>query len=180
MSKTIDKTLRRLVAALVIAAIGAGSAHACRSRMPGMEASPEDLVASAREVYVARVVQARENGAGQVVYEFAVLERLAGLERGRFSIEAGSAVADDVAGSPDHGDERFWQTAGGRLGGASNWCTITPRFDVGMSYLVFLDRPGTYRSFERINVLPGSAPISDDKWYGYVVQQLRRSEGGAP
>ncbi|MCD2518497.1 hypothetical protein LQ564_19525 [Massilia sp. G4R7] len=172
MSKRFDKPVRRLVAALVIAAIGTGSAHACRTRKPGMDASPEMLVASAREVYVAKVVRAAESESGQVVYDFTVLQHLAGPYRGRFEITARSAVADDVAASPDHSDERFWQAGGGRLGGLSNWCYVTPRFDVGMTYLVFLDRPETYRSFERINVIPGREPISHDKWYQYVAQQL--------
>lgn len=166
-------TMRVLAAALIVAAAGTGSAHACRSRQIGMDPSPADLVASAREVYVARVVQAAESDDGKVHYDFAVVQRLAGPSRDRFGIAAYSAVADDVAGAPDHGDERFWQVGGGRLGGPSNWCRMTPRVDVGQTYLVFLDRPHTYRSLERINVFPGREPITSDKWYQYVVAQLR-------
>lgn len=167
------RTVRRCLAVLAIAAIGTSSAHACRSRQIGMDPSPEDLVASAREVYVARVVQATETEGGKVDYEFSVVKRLAGHDRSRFRIASDSAVADDVAASPDHSDERFWQSGGGRLGGKSNWCRITLRFDVGMTYLVFLDRPNTYRSTERINVFPGREPITDDKWYRYVEERLR-------
>jgi len=124
-------------------------------------------------VYVARVVRATDSGTGDVDYDFVVVKRLAGPYRDRFSIAAHSAVADDVAGSPDHSDERFWQTGGGRLGGQSNWCFITPRFDVGQTYLVFPGRPYTYRSFERINVTPGREPITDDEWYAFVEERLR-------
>ncbi|WP_288381825.1 hypothetical protein [uncultured Massilia sp.] len=66
------------MALLVIAAIGTGSAHACRTRKPGVDASRETLVVSEREVYVAEVVRAAESVAGQVVHEFTVPQHLAG------------------------------------------------------------------------------------------------------
>ena len=160
-----------LVGVLAMAVFG--SAHACRTRQVGMDISPDDLVSSAREVYLARLAQATASEGGKVDYEFVMEKRLAGHDRSRFRITSDSAVADDVAASPDHRDERFWQSGGGRLGGNSNWCRITLRFDVGMTYLVFLDRPDTYRSAERINIFPGREPISDDKWYAYVVERLR-------
>jgi len=166
-----------LVAVLAMAVFG--SAHACRTRQIGMDPSPEDLVASAREVYVARVVQATETEGGKVDYEFAVVKRLAGPFRTRFSISSNTAAADDIVASPDHSDKRFWEAGGGRLGGDSNWCYITLRFDVGISYLVFLDRPNTYRSTERINVFPGREPITDDKWYQYVEERLRTKDSVA-
>ena len=163
------------VLALMLGA-GTGAAHACRTRQAGMDPSPEGLVASAREVYVARVVQATETARGQIDYEFAVVKHLAGPYRSRFSISSNSAAADDISASPDHSDAAFWQAGGGRLGGDSNWCYITLRFDVGISYLVFLDRLRTYRSTERINASPGREPITDDKWYAYVVERLRAKE----
>lgn len=164
---------------VVLAMTVFGNAHACRSRQAGMDPSPEGLVASAREVYVARVVRATETEGGKVDYEFAVVKHLAGPFRTRFSISSNIAAADDVVASPDHGDKRFWEAGGGRLGGDSNWCYITLRFDVGISYLVFLDRLRTYRSTERINVSQGREPITDDKWYQYVEERLRAKDGVA-
>jgi hypothetical protein len=166
-------TVRRLAAALLIAALGTGAAHACRTRQAGMDDSPEELVASAREVYLARVVAATELEAGQVSYEFTVVERLAGPVRGRFAISSQSTVATDAEARHNHDDERFWRLGGGRLGGESNWCYITLRFDVGMTYLVFLDRLKTYRSAERIVVYPGQATNMQDKWYRFVQEGLR-------
>lgn len=164
---------QRLAALLVLAMMGAGTAHACRARQPGMDRLPDELIAAARAVSVARVVQATAFGVDEVRYDFVVLKRMAGPYRERFSIVSRSTPADDVAGSYDHGDEAFWQRGGGRLGGESNFCHITPRFDVGQAYLVFHDKPYTYRSFERIHVSPDREPISDDKWFSHVAEKLR-------
>lgn len=164
-----------LGAAIVLASMaGAGGpAHACPYRLPSMEMPPDQQLAAAREVSVARVVQASALGVNKVMYEFVVIKRLLGPYRERFTITSDSSAADDVVHSYDHSDERFWKQGGGRLSGPSNWCYIEPRFDVGQTYLVFHDKPYSYRSFERINFTPLREPHTDDKWYAYVEQALR-------
>lgn len=163
----------RAAIVLVFTAGGSEAAHACVYRNPVMEMPADQQLAAAREVSVSRVVRATAVGVDEVMYEFVVIKRLLGPYRESFTITSRSSVADDVVHSYDHSDEQFWKQGGGRLNGESNWCYIEPRFDVGQTYLVFHDKPYTYRSFERINFWPLREPHSDDKWYSYVEQTLR-------
>jgi len=162
----------RTACVALLALCGAATVGACPYPDPGKLVTPEQLVDGARDVTVARVEQATATNVSEVRYDFVVLERLAGPVRERFSITAQSHPADEVLRSYDHSDEAFWQPGGGRLNGEGSRCWVTPRFDVGQTYLVFQDQRPTFRSFERILVQP-RGPISIDKWYTWVVERLR-------
>lgn len=136
--------------------------------------SIDDQIAAARDVTLAKVVQATEIDLGRVRYEFVVLKRLAGPCRDRFTIIGhGWPVEQDTVDSRDHSDARFWEHGGGRMGGNQYFCSISPRFDVGQVYLVFYDRPYTRRSCERIEVDTGSERLSSDQWFTFVEDKLR-------
>lgn len=150
----------------------AGAAHACPYPVPSKALTPEQLVDGARDVTVARVERATLTEDYRVRYDFVVLRRLIGPYRTRFSITSDSRPADDASASHDHSDDAFWQEGGGRLNGEGSRCHVTPRFDVGQTYLVFQDQAPTYRSFERINFHPDESR-STDRWYTYVAERLR-------
>jgi hypothetical protein len=52
-------------------------------------------------------------------------------------------------------------------------CVIHPSFVVGNTYLVFLDMPPTWRSFEKLDMF-GSIVNHDDKWLAHVKAWLGR------
>lgn len=168
---------RRLALSLAMLAMGLGTAHACRVPDRHQTMSIDDQLAVARDVSVAKVVQATEMGLGSVKYDFVVLKRLAGPYHHRFTIVGrGWPVEQGTVYSRDHSDDRFWEHGGGRMGGDENFCWITPRFDVGQAYLVFFDKPYTRRSFERIELEPGSERLSEDRWLAFVEDKLRRRQ----
>lgn len=165
---------RCLAGIFAMLAGGTGTAHACRVPDRYQAMSIDDQLAGARDVSLAKVVQATDMGLGQVKFEFVVLKRLAGPYRDRFTIIGGGwPVEQGTVYSRDHSDARFWEHGGGRMGSDENFCSITPRFDVGQAYLVFYDRPYTRRSFERIELEPGGAPRPDDRWFNFVEDKLR-------
>lgn len=170
-------------------------AWACRVPPPRQLMSVEEQVALASDVSLATVVAATPLGGGEVEYRFAVLQRLAGPDRNGFELRGhgagkpgatgfrfdvpGGAGERETSTFDHHTAPAFWQRGGGRtMNGAD--CQIRPVFTVGDSYLVFLDAPWTWRSFERIEVVDGAVDESD-QWLAYVKAALaRRAAPAAP
>lgn len=159
-----------LAALAVVLGLGAAPAsQACYSAPAQQTVLPGELLAGARDVSLARVVHVADLGGHLVRYDFVVERRLLGPGRAAFSV-SGRAVGNytEREASPDHGDAAFWQSGGGRLMNEGD-CVIRPAFRLGQRYLMFMDQPATWRSFERI-------AGDDDKWLAFVGDKLRAKE----
>ena len=113
-------------------------------------------------------------GRQEIRYSFAARETLKGKSDGAFKLEV-SAV-DPVAAEQGTGDfdrhrEPGWQEKGGRVGAVASDCEVSPRFDIGARYLIFVDKPWHVLGFERI-------VADDDEWLGDVRRRI--AEAGRP
>ncbi|MFC4933032.1 hypothetical protein [Massilia sp. GCM10023247] len=83
---------------------------------------------------------------------------------------AGTAGNGDDTSFDHHADPTFWKRGGGRVMNGGG-CCLHPDFVVGGTYLVFLNSPWTWRSFEKIEVVNG-AINEEDQWLAYVAAGL--------
>lgn len=181
--------------ALLLCTLLVRDAWACRVAPATQSMGVEEQVALASDVFLATAVAATPLGGGEVEYRFAVLQRLAGPDRNSFELRgrgAGTPGAMDFRGDAPSGASgretstfdrhtapTFWKSGGGRTMNDAD-CRIRPVFTVGASYLVFLNAPWTWRSFERIEVVDGTVDESD-QWLAYVKAALaRRTASAAP
>lgn len=171
------RPLRSAGLALLTLALGIGAAEACRRPVDEQLMSPDRQLAFARDVAVARVVSALPVGDDTIEYRFVVLERLAGPAVGNFTLHG---IADDARFASqrleqsNHDGLKFWARGGGRVVNDPA-CVIRPWFTLGEAYLVILDKPTTWRSFEHIATVDGRHDAGD-KWLAYVKARL----GGRP
>lgn len=172
--------VRRTCFVLLLNTLLIECSHACRMPPRGQVVTPEQQVASATDVSVARVIGARPStvatygGRPSVEYEFEVQERILGPDEPRFSLVGARGETRHPPRSNDHSDEEFWQRGGGRLYNDSD-CVLRPNFTVGESYLVFRGKPATWRSFEHIQTVRGR-PHPEDKWLLYVKARLKEAQ----
>lgn len=150
--------------------------HACFAPPREQVVSPDELIALATDVSVARVVRATPSpvpafgGRRSVEYEFEVQQRILGPAETRFILAGAKGPTRSGPATSGHGDKAFWERGGGRLHNDSD-CALRPDFIVGELYLVFRDKPATWRSFEHIETMRGR-PDPDDKWFSYVKEKL--------
>jgi hypothetical protein len=160
----------------LLLALDAASSQACYAPRPGQLVSPDEQVRLAQDVAVGQVISATPVGEQEVEYRFLVLDQLAGPARKTFTIvgRAGEGYGKDSSFDA-HTDLAFWVRGGGRVMNGAD-CAIHPRFVLGSSYLVFLDSPATWRSFEKIDMVNGTVN-GQDKWLVYVKDQLGKRHG---
>lgn len=173
--------------ALLYATLLVQDAWACRVPPANQLMGVDEQIAMASDVSLAQVVAATPLEGNVVEYRFVVLQRLAGPERRTFTLRGRAAGTPAfLAGGPADAGERasfdhhtapaFWQRGGGRTTNGAD-CTIRPAFTLGDSYLVFLDSPWTWRSFERIEAVDGAVD-EGDRWLAYVKAGLARRVAG--
>lgn len=169
-----------MCAVLVLNMIGISASYACRTPPSQQVVTPEQQIAMATDVSVARVVKATPspipaNGRrSSVEYEFEVVERIAGATDRRFTLIGASGDTRTGPDSSDHSDDAFWERGGGRLHNDSD-CVLRPNFTLGETYLVFRGSPSTWRSFEHIASV-GGRPNPDDRWLAYVKAKLTEAQ----
>lgn len=167
---------KRLCTVVLLNAIGIPFADACRMPPLTQVVTPEQQIAIAADVSVAKVIRATPSsipasgGRPSVEYEFAVQERISGAADTRFTLVGASGETRPGPASSDHGDDAFWERGGGRLYNDSD-CVLRPNFTLGETYLVFRGSPPTWRSFEHIASI-GGRPNPDDRWLAYVKAKL--------
>jgi hypothetical protein len=163
----------------LLLALDAASSQACRAPRPGQLVTPDEQVRLAQDVAVGQVISATPVGDQEVEYRFLVLDQLAGPARKTFTIigRAGEGYGKDSSFGA-HTDLAFWVRGGGRVMNGAD-CAIHPWFVLGSSYLVFLDSPATWRSFEKIDMVNGTVN-GEDKWLAYVREQLGKRENTMP
>lgn len=167
-------------AILLLGILASPGSHACFAPPMEQVVTPDEQIALASDVVVARVVRAtplapllsHSNGGGRpaVEYEFDVQERLLGPDERRFVLIGAQGENRRASPSNDHRDDAFWQRGGGRLHNDSD-CVLRPNFVVGEHYLIFRGKPATWRSFEHIETVRGR-PDPDDRWLAYVKEKL--------
>ncbi|WP_313703113.1 hypothetical protein [Massilia sp.] len=171
--------------ALLCSALLVQDAWACRVPPANQLMGVDEQIALASDVSLAQVVAATPLEGNVVEYRFVVLQRLAGPERRTFTLRGRAAGTPAfLAGGTANAGERasasfdhhtapaFWQRGGGRTTNGAD-CAIRPAFTLGHSYLVFLDSPWTWRSFERIEAVDGAVD-EGDRWLAYVKAGLAR------
>jgi hypothetical protein len=169
-------TVKRSCVVLLLNTLVVPFSHACRTPPMEQVVTPEQQIAIATDVSVARVIRATPSplpasgGRPSVEYEFEVEERILGPDEPRFVIIGARGETRPRPGSTDHSDKEFWERGGGRLCNDSD-CVLRPNFTVGERYLVFRGNPATWRSFERIEFVRGR-PNAEDKWLAYVKARL--------
>jgi hypothetical protein len=150
--------------------------HACRVPPQEQVVTPEQQIAIATDVSVAKVIRATPSaiptygGRPSVEYEFEVQERILGSDEPRFTLIGARGETRPRPGSTDHSDKQFWERGGGRLHNDPD-CVLRPNFTVGEYYLVFRGKPLTWRSFEHIETVRGK-PNPEDQWLSYVKTKL--------
>lgn len=167
--------MQRACAVMAFGALVIPDSLACHAPPREQVVTPEEQIAMATDVSVARVVRAtpstpRGRGRQAVEYEFEVVQRILGPDEAHFVLVGAQGETRTALPAGDHGDEAFWQRGGGRLLNDQD-CVLRPNFVVGESYLVFRGKPATRRSFEHIETVRGR-PNRDDKWLSYVVEKL--------
>lgn len=171
-------------AMLLLGTLVSPVSHACYAPPSHQVVTPDQLIAMATDVSVARVVRATPSsapaygGRPSVEYEFEIQRRILGPELQRFILIGAKGETRPGPISKDHSDAAFWQRGGGRLYNDPD-CVLRPGFIVGESYLVFRDRPASWRSFEHIETVRGQ-PNPDDKWLSFVEENLAGRQRGKP
>ncbi|MBQ5962744.1 hypothetical protein [Massilia sp. ZL223] len=163
-------------ATLLLGILASPDSSACRALPRKQIVTPDEQIAIATDVSVARVVRATPlpvpvpGMSPDIEYEFEVQERILGPDDKRFILIGGEVPTRTGPSSDNHSDKAFWERNGGRLYHGTD-CLLKLDFVVGEHYLVFRGKPATRRSFEHIDTV-GGRPDPDDKWLSYVKERL--------
>jgi len=183
-------TVARLVAILsltlpILLVLPIAVEAACTDPPAEAQAPVAELVARTATIVLATAEKAEERfhitnvgqngklvGRTEIRYSFAAAEMLKGKSEPGFTLEISAVdpvAAEQSAADFDHHREPGWQEKGGRVGAVASDCEVSPRFDVGERYLIFLDKPWHVLGFERV-------AVDDDEWLGEVRRRI--AEGG--
>lgn len=158
--------LRLLVALLALTILIPTRAAACTSPPKHLTVPHTQLVKRAARIALARF----ERGDSSAQPSFRTLEVLKGKVASTFRLaitDSSSASFKDLPGADfgRHRDGRFWESRDTRQGNGPD-CGMHPQFEIGATYLVFLDPPYHWRAFERIDQ-------KDDLWLAAVRNLVR-------
>jgi hypothetical protein len=143
---------------------------ACFMTPPEQIVPYEELIKRSQNIALAQVIEASSLKVSnhpelRTKYVLKTLETLKGKPPVNIVIQGVKAGEKDL-NFGDHQTPNFWQE-GGRLSSFPD-CQIYPSFEVGATYLVFLDRPYHRKSFERID-------NKNDKWLVTVRSSIRNA-----
>lgn len=143
---------------------------ACQVTPASQTVPKEELVARTKTIVLAKAVAAEALEGGRVKYTFKAERRIKGAAADEFTIE-GAAYEPKYDGNhfKDHQEEHFWSTPRGRCVHDTD-CRIHPSFEVGRSYLIFLEMPYHQKSFEQAEKVSGEAT---DKWLAWVMERCK-------
>lgn len=158
--------------------------YACYSPSSAQVSDVEELVKRSKGIYYAVAIKK----SNYEVYEFEVIDnlrakqKLAGLlvkvknffdfsEVGRETpmqyknvFIKGTYRTYKSGNYNNHKDEEFWTRTGGRVDIDPD-CSLKPTFKVGLKYLLFVDEPYHFKSFEEVNT-------TEDRWFKKVNQTV--------
>ncbi len=157
---------------LIILLAFAEQAFACIAPRPIQYQKASQLIARTQHIVLAKVEYAQCVNEYDVSYRFTRVENLKGKNKANFQL---LGITDDLQYDHSfnhHTDDEFWQQTGGR-GYTSSDCQIYPSFTIGSTYLLFLDKPYHYKSFEKIdNSSVSNKSKNKDKWLSYVKHKI--------
>ena len=150
---------------------------ACTNPPASAHSSVAELVQRTQTIVLAEAKMAEERfrvttttpsgemkGRPSVKYTFATLEALKGAPAPEFSLEAWLWYAHASGESIDDFDHHrapAWREQGGRIGEVDPDCEVSPRFETGAHYLLFVEKPWHVLGFEQIGA-------DDDAWLAEV------------
>lgn len=127
--------------------------------------SASELVKRSDSILLAKVVKlARQKG--KTIYRFKVIEALKGKTTKSFSIVGEKPMEKFNSDFASHSDKKFWEVDSGRTTFRGD-CTVLKTFNEGETYLIFPERPGHIKGFERIT-------IDADEWLMAVRNELAK------
>lgn len=160
---------RTIAVAIFFLATGANMCWACRATPQAQLMSPDEQISGASNITIAKAVSEEAIPGGSTVYKFVVQRQLLGPDPAEFTLIGGQTPLLDTS-YDSHADPAFWKRGGGRSF-ANTACLISPGFQVGKSYIVFLDSTLTKRSFEQLDA-PGGMVNENDEWLLYIKKKL--------
>lgn len=177
---TTHRLMKHASVALLLGLMVIPASQACYSPPREQIVTPDEQIAMATDVSVAKVIRAtpagvpNSGGRPSMEYEFEVQQRLRGFPQPRFVLPGAQGQTRPAPGSNDHSDAGFWERGGARLHNDPD-CVLRPDFTVGEYYLVFRGKPATWRSFEHIETVDGK-PNPNDKWLMFVKEKLKERD----
>jgi hypothetical protein len=124
-------------------------------------------------IVLARVISAEVsdcNSHNVVDYCFEVVETLRGDQKENFCIRGHRMEFNhDFSSFKNHTEELFWKRSIGRSHVYED-TAVVPRFSVGWTYLIFLDKPYHVKAFEEVS-------RDSDKWLIYVKNKIAEQKG---
>ena len=155
-----------------------GHAIACVVAPAEQRVAVDELISRTDNIILAKAVRAEYRNPEQtgqsnphdvVHHDFEILKSLKGENQSEFSLIGGLMEHDRRNHFNHHTEPDFWEDVYGRSFNMPD-CIIHPTFIVGSVYLVFLDQPYHYKSFELIE--KHSDPEDRDKWLAYVEEKV--------
>jgi hypothetical protein len=174
---TRNRIAKHTIVTLLLGIAVSQNSQACRKPPAEQMVTPDQQIALATDVSVARVIRATPStlpalgGRPSVEYEFEVQQHLLGFPQSRFILVGAQGETRPGPSSSDHSDGKFWERGGGRLYNDPD-CVLRPDFIVGEHYLIFRGKPATWRSFEHIETVRGR-PNPNDRWLSFVKEKLQ-------
>ena len=156
--------------ALVVACVWSSIALACYEAPKDQFVPVDVLIQRSSRIVLATAVRADLQSDGGVRYRFRTVERLAGKVDATFELDGSGATEGEATDFKHHRGSAFWKDTSGRTW-HHNSCSISPSFNVGSTYLIFLDRPYHRKSFELIIRTHGNKETID-LWLQYVRSNL--------
>lgn len=157
----------------IIAIIGliSMSVNACFVAPSAQTVNPSELLKRTNNIVLAKVITATATmDSVAVEYTFQTIKMLKGKHVDSFKIVGRPLYEGGMQHFNHHNDEVFWNNGGGRHFNNPD-CKIYPSFNVGGTFLIFLDPPYHRKSFESIIRTNGNKDIKD-KWLQYVEEQV--------
>ena len=156
----------RIAIILLLASL---EAYGCYEPPPEQHVPVSELISRTNEIVLARGIKAEiEENDWNVKYTFRTEKLLKGSVPARFSITGSPLYQGALNDFNHHRDKRFWESYGGRAFNGTD-CEISPAFGIGLTYLIFLNRPYHNKSFELITRTHGSS-LQKDRWLQFVEQ----------
>ena len=170
------KPTRWALGSLLIGLVCTGSpqiASACLGAPSGQTVPYPELTGRTANIVLARAERAELRPDQSVWYLFRTVEVLKGKPRRTFTLTFDSSCMTYLRGLDTdfdkHRDGRFWDRRESRQWNAPD-CKMAPNFMVGRQYLLFVDEPYHWKSFEQI------IDSDEDRWLRAVRTVIRTGE----
>jgi hypothetical protein len=143
----------------------AAPASACFTPPEYLTESLSNLVGRTQNIVLAKALKYSDGK-----YSFVAVRTLKGTQLGQLSIDSKESPEKANATTFEgHQEKKFWEpNSFGRETNDAD-CKIYPAFEIGQTYLMFLNKPYHSKSFERIDT-------GSDKWLLAVEREIAKSQ----